>query len=369
MSAGNGAEEGAGWGPCFGVFTLITIDTGTIAGGASRDQTVAFVPTSRGTKTATFRADLETITDPTRSLNGEAVAPERELVLDNGSGDPAVTRADTARLATLALGIARAGNMLRPGEDGRALHGRVSPTGSDFTVSGRLVLRCWLENYSTRFGRERDLNMPISNLVRFGFAWLVGLVALYVSDAYAQQGTNNTSSFDAVITDADLRWFMVKDSSLFQVNVNDQVTDGCWLTASETKNVVELELQRSQYHATKELTTLPPRIILNALGYQVSTGGCVVYVELRVSAFDTTVIDNDGHEITSLFYSDLYTKGTMLSGQQDTMSQRVKNTFQSLIQEFLVVLDKRVREIERQAMEDLSENRREHWKTYFDSLK
>jgi hypothetical protein len=185
--------------------------------------------------------------------------------------------------------------------------------------------------------------------------------------AYGQT-TVPSEEVDATILDVDPTWAAQKDVRQFKIEISDQVSDGCWISLSQTETAVELELNRSGFEVVSEDTPFASTIILNAIGYDDGTG-CAVYTEFTVNSLDSSDFGRGGRTITSLFFSELYTTGNLMTGPKNGMSNRIKDAFQSHTQEFLVFMNKAVRDIEEKVLDEVDGDAKRHWEIYFESIK
>jgi hypothetical protein len=204
--------------------------------------------------------------------------------------------------------------------------------------------------------------------IRIPLALLCGIASIDALQVTYAQSTVPVEEMDAAILDADPTWAAQKDARQFKIEIADQVSDGCWVSLSETETVVELELNRSGFEVVSEDTPFVPTVVLNALGYDDGTG-CAVYTEFTVSSLDSSDFGRGGRKITALFFSEFYTTGKLLTGPKNSMSNRIKDAFQSHAQEFLVAMNKAVRDIEKKVLDEVDGEAKRHWKEYFESIK
>lgn len=167
------------------------------------------------------------------------------------------------------------------------------------------------------------------------------LLATLAGVCCAQGSENETSS--TLVFENDPRWLRLSDSHTnpFSVIVDDQVKDGCWTNTDSVSNAVKLELTRSGFNVNPTADDLlPHRIILHSIGYKTDSSLCLMYYKLQVNMIDLKKQRfGGGHEVTAVFYTELYSRSGVLSGG-DTNS-RLKTTFVDLIQSFLVDISKR----------------------------
>lgn len=134
--------------------------------------------------------------------------------------------------------------------------------------------------------------------------------------------------------------YVTKDMELTVVS-SDQVSDGCWTTAQQSRNAVALELQRSGYTALvpKDNEAKGSTFYLSSIGYKQTDGTCIVswYIELWTQQVTTMRFDKV-NRVARLGRSLLWENAGVLSGPPSDMSQRVKQTFVDAAQHFLVSL-------------------------------
>jgi hypothetical protein len=195
-------------------------------------------------------------------------------------------------------------------------------------------------------------------------------VLLSVNSLQVAYGQSNLTSErpDAVFLDSDPTWLEYTESGQFELEISDQVADGCWVSLSETETIVELELNRSGFEVVPEDAGLAPTIVLNAIGYEDGTG-CVVFTELLLESVDHADLAHEGRRIRGVFFSERFSSGLLLSGPKNTMSSRVKDAFQSHTQELLVRMNNVVRNIEKDVLDDVEGSVQQHWEKYFESLR
>lgn len=137
----------------------------------------------------------------------------------------------------------------------------------------------------------------------------------------------------------DSRWLFIKPGSDLSIIVDDQVTGGCWTSATASRNAVALEFRRSGYGLFDEGSSFAPglSLYLQANGFKTDSGLCVVNAELvfrSISYFERTV---DGHTIGAFIQPQLWRSSVVMSGQN--MNNRLKNMFVEQAQRLLLEID------------------------------
>lgn len=143
----------------------------------------------------------------------------------------------------------------------------------------------------------------------------------------------------------------------FLVDVDDQITDGCWSNPNSAKTAVELELKRSGRLADKNIEwekMFAKTIYLEGFGFAIgsSKSTCVVTLEAAVYSYREVVIGRDlvKDEITDEYHYERIITATglstyllgdgggtsILTGSKDSMSTRIKNTLVEKIQHMLL---------------------------------
>lgn len=202
-----------------------------------------------------------------------------------------------------------------------------------YDASDRLVLSKPHDETVNRYTEGEDDPMRYAPLL-FACALMAGMT-----------GASAQENKPTVIFDIDPRWMSLGNTA--EVEVSDQVSDGCWTNVEATKNAVTLELQRNGFTVSDE-EFFPLRITLVAVGYR-DQFGCVAShsLEVRVPAGRDHTIDN--HTVSSLYYDELWRGSGILSGPNTSV--RLKEAFVEQVQAFLVYAPKAKREVAQKAEE------------------
>lgn len=162
--------------------------------------------------------------------------------------------------------------------------------------------------------------------------------------------------------------------------IDDQISDGCWLNAEETRTSMELIFEQS------EIQTFPERVRdvewgeaprwaylkLFGLGYQTSNGLCVAYIALSKPVAKTRskneLFAHEGgqashygieDELLAIEVGNFEFSASIISGPQNNFSQRIKSKFESWAQEFALMTIRARREIRDQYPKTFQAFRRE----------
>jgi len=160
-------------------------------------------------------------------------------------------------------------------------------------------------------------------------------------------------------------WHYVEKIKKFSVQLNDQVEDGCWINASRSKDLVELELLRSG-STISDAPERSTRIYISATGYASSEQSCAVNVNLEVYYTDTRSIYSTDGEFLSIYNGKLWDRFRIMTGPKSSMSERVHDAHQAMIQSFLVELSKNAGAVRSEILENAPAEKEEHWRSFIE---
>lgn len=160
-------------------------------------------------------------------------------------------------------------------------------------------------------------------------------------------------------------WLELRKGSTFRVDVRDAVRDGCWKTADATKNAVKLELLRSDFVVTKEPSNTDFIIDLSAAGYKFN-GGCTATYQLRSYWAVPHRLTQDGHSVLHMPLELFWSKGVLIAGPENYVSNSIKQKLIEFTQLFLIEIGENQREVLRIIRRDADKKggAKKYWNNY-----
>lgn len=142
---------------------------------------------------------------------------------------------------------------------------------------------------------------------------------------------------DTTFISEDPRWLSIKPGSDLSIAVDDQVTDGCWTSATASRNAVALEFRRSGYKLVDVEGSIAPLLVLRANGYKTNNNNCVAHLTLVLLWGLPSNSFIDGHIVGTFRRDPIWEASMLLSGSN--MSSRLKNIFVEQAQRLLLEID------------------------------
>jgi hypothetical protein len=141
----------------------------------------------------------------------------------------------------------------------------------------------------------------------------------------------------------------LRKGALFNVSVDDGVTDGCWTNADSVKTAVELELQRSGFDIAEkkddDLVISQFDVLLETLGFSfISTDnkklGCVGHYKLSVDSAGKSefIFNSNGHHLVYDGNNILWMESGLVVSSN--LNKPFMDGFIDFIKSFLVDTDK-----------------------------
>ena len=186
------------------------------------------------------------------------------------------------------------------------------------------------------------------------------ILSLYLSQSFISAheiGTIPTST----------SWMNVTKASRISIELDDQVTDGCWVNTSQSLDDVELELIRSGYdNITSKNYDGTLHIIVSAMGWQPGkTAGCVAYVSIEARQLTFDSIMRQDHSLVQIDYRSIFKNGALQSGPKSGFSAYIADGHTNLIKKFIVDINRQKREILSEVNEIENMASRSFWRNYF----
>lgn len=164
---------------------------------------------------------------------------------------------------------------------------------------------------------------------------------------------------------SDLRWATIERTNKFRVNVIDEVSDGCWTSSAASKDKVELELIRSGAEiVSDEEAPFAPVINVHALGYATNDYSCAVIVRLDITSLVSSSYWIDQRKLDSIYFSDLWSTTSLLTGAKSDMSSRINEQHTNQIQKFLVDRAKNSNAVRKRMLESVSDDSKDFWEKH-----
>ena len=179
-----------------------------------------------------------------------------------------------------------------------------------------------------------------------------------------------------VFFESDLAYLSVSRLSKIAVETIDEVTEGCWVSASATKSAVELELIRSGFEITPPEDFAVSKLQIRALGFALSNlagndTGCAVYVSLSALILELNNVTSERFDgnLSDVYLRRYHNANSLLAGSKDNISRRIKETAIDMTKEFLVEIEKQKQALKKEiSNSDQSVKFKEFWIKYVDGL-
>jgi len=166
-----------------------------------------------------------------------------------------------------------------------------------------------------------------------------GIFALVVTISFAPVTTASEST-ETIVWGEEVSWVHFVKGQEFYVRIFDSVKDGCWTNTKAVKTVVELELKRSGYKLTDEMSGYPILVNVGSTGYAINDGsGCVVAYELDIQRVVTDIFFSGQHKLKSFVPASIWANSGVMSGQKNNSNSRLKEKYVEMIQSFLIGID------------------------------
>ena len=189
------------------------------------------------------------------------------------------------------------------------------------------------------------------------------LLALCVCAAVGGNATAEQQPEYSGVSTVDLGWLAVNRYPKAKIAVDDQVTDGCWLTAQQARSTVELEAIRAGYELSDEDTGI--KVLVSAMGYATSKYNCSVVAMVDVYIFDAKEWNTGDYRILSLSDRKIWNDTYLLTGPKRGMSARVNDQLVASFREFLVEREHAKNNVRDQILKQAPETHGEHWRAFF----
>ena len=171
-------------------------------------------------------------------------------------------------------------------------------------------------------------------------------------------------TLDAVIFGHDLGWLKLHNADGLNVEVSDQVSDGCWTNISAVKNSIELQLIRSGYetYTGEDTKAFAPTVWIQALGFGIpSVNACAVSAELSVSVADFGKLEWDQATLSSLYKYELASYSGIFTAKKSASNESMKVQFEDLVQTMLVDVQKKKQSIRKDLLDQEQTAATEYW--------
>lgn len=200
--------------------------------------------------------------------------------------------------------------------------------------------------------------------MRFGDRKIAIIQYFVFSLFFSGLGSASASDESALVTDigfANVEWLRLSDRKEVYLEVNDEVSEGCWKTPQSTKTAVELEFTRSGFRVGPTEGRYIPRVIISSLGFRTSDLLCVVAVRLDVLATANTNYNDGAHYVGGSTRSSLYSRDGVLVSPGDA-SDSIKTSHVDFVQAFLVQIENNAKTVILRAIINSDNNEsRSHW--------
>ncbi len=170
----------------------------------------------------------------------------------------------------------------------------------------------------------------------------------------------------------DLKWLTAAQRKVVTLDVEDNMSNGCWTNVSATQTAIALEFTRSNYTilAMEESPTADSVggvfVYFSAFGYGLKSGACIGVIEMKVNVLDTTSLNSNDLEATALIERTIYEAPILLlTGPKSEFSGRIKVAMVEQIQQYLVMLPKKVVEVSSAVVDKASESEKAQWRNLF----
>lgn len=125
------------------------------------------------------------------------------------------------------------------------------------------------------------------------------------------------------------------------IELQDQIKDGCWPRPAAARTAVELEVRRSNIRVVGDDSFLPDRLVLRALGYEVTKTSCVATATLSFRKVVSSLVaysnpEADGSALHSVHSADIWFQTGHFSGPKNDFGARLKEWFKDTVEQFLL---------------------------------
>lgn len=171
-------------------------------------------------------------------------------------------------------------------------------------------------------------------------------------------------SLDAMIFDHDLGWIKLHNAAGLNVEVSDQVSDGCWTNISAVQNAVELQLIRSGYETFtgEDTNAFAPTVWIAALGFDIpSLNACAVTAELSVRVPEFGELEWPEGTLSSIYNYQLTSYKGIFTAKKSDSDESVKAQFEDLVQTMLVDIQKQKQSMRKELIEQDQTEATEYW--------
>lgn len=142
---------------------------------------------------------------------------------------------------------------------------------------------------------------------------------------------------DVVVLDIDPALLDLSQARELKIEINDNVIDGCWINPNSARDAVEVELARSGF-AIRESPTI---LVLNATGYETSSGSCVANWDLQLFTYTYETRYHDNSEMWALFTREAYSPpGGILSGPRTYVNEQLSKNFRDAAVSLIALIER-----------------------------